>query len=231
MSKKRKIGQCAYCGETKPLTRDHVIARGLFPSPLPEFMVTVPACDDCNGEKAKHEDYLRDMLVVDADTENSKVAKEILTGKVFRASERNQSLVMRAAKSKGKLEPVYSPGGIYLGHGFSFPLEGERVNHIFSLIVRGLYYKLVGRCLPQDCKFDVRRLTASEFNEFWEKLQQIKFNGPYRLGDGVFTCLFLYAAEEPAMSQWWLWFYDSICIYVTTAPTNYDVETLTPTAT
>ncbi len=226
-NKKSKIGQCVYCGETKSLTKDHVIARCLFPAPLPTFMATVPACNDCNAAKAKHDDYLRDMLVVDHNSEHSKPAHTLLAGKVLRASKRNQSLVIRGAKSKGKFGPIYSKGGIYLGDGLSVPLEGERVNHIFSLIVRGLYYKLTGRFLPQDATFDVRRLRVDEFNKSWEKLKEIGFNGPYRLGEDVFTCIFLYAEEEPAISQWWLWFYDSVCVYVTTTPSNYDPATLT----
>jgi hypothetical protein len=224
MSKKgRKIGQCVYCGETKLLTRDHVISKCLFPAPLPSFMVTVPACDACNSEKAKHDDYLRDMLVMDASASKSQAAQEILTGKVFRAADRNQSLAMRAAKSKGKIEPIYSPGGIYLGQGFSFPLEAERINRVFLLIVRGLYYKIRKQRLPDDCEFEVRRVF--DFSEVWERLQQIGYNA-YKLGDGVFTCIFIYAAEEPFLTQWWLWFYESICIHVSTTPANFDAESL-----
>lgn len=220
-NKKQKIGQCVYCGDTKPLTRDHVIARCLFPAPLPTVMVTIPACNDCNAEKSKHDDYLRDMLVVDRNSEQSKAAQALLD-KVQRASQRNQSVVMRGAKSEGEFGPVYSKGGIYLGEAFSFPLEGERVNHIFSLIVRGLYYQLTERFLPQETEFDVRRLTAEEFSKIWEELKKMGFNGPYRLGDDVFTCIFIYAAEEPTLSHWWLWFYDSVCVYVTTAPASSD---------
>jgi hypothetical protein len=226
-----KSGQCVYCGETKLLTKDHVIPKCLFPAPLPSIMVTVPVCDECNNEKSKHDDYLRDMLVVDAESAESSEAQTLVSGKVTRSASKNLSAVIRAAKEKGKFEAVHSPGGIYLGHGYTFPLEGERVNHIFSLMVRGLYYKLTGLYLPQDCKFDVRRLTSPEFSEYWEMLKKIGYNGPYRLGNDVFTCIFIYAAEEPAVSQWWLWFYNSICVFVTTAPANYDVETLTPTTT
>ncbi len=94
-------------------------------------MATVPACDNCNAEKSKHDDYLRDMLVVDLNSEKNKAAQTVLTGKVIRSAQTNRSLVIRAAKSKGRFEPVYSDGGVYLGQGFSFPIDGERVNHIF----------------------------------------------------------------------------------------------------
>lgn len=216
----KKVGTCTYCGETKPLTKDHVVPRCLFPKPLPSFMVTVPACDDCNSEKANHDDYLRDILVVDADTAKSKGAQGLLEGPLLRAAKRNQSKVIKAAKAQGKMEAVHSPSGIYLGHAFSFPLEGDRVNHIFSLIVRGLYFKTTKLLLPQDCKLDVRRLTAAEFYQGWDELKRIGYNGPYRLGDDVFTCIFIYAQEEPAVSMWWMWFFDSICIFVTTEPST-----------
>ena len=65
-------------------------------------MVTIPACNDCNAEKSKHDDYLRDMLVVDRNSEQSKAAQALLD-KVQRASQRNQSIVMRGAKSEGEL--------------------------------------------------------------------------------------------------------------------------------
>lgn len=225
-SKTKKTGQCVYCGEIKILTKDHVVARCLFPRPLPDFMVTVPACNDCNAEKAKHDDYLRDILVVDSNAGQSEKAQDVFSEKVIRSYQRNSSEVLREALIKGNFEPVHTDGGIYIGHGFSFPIDGKRVNHIFSLIVRGLYHKLTNLYLPQDCQFDVRRLSASDFNKTWDALQKIGFNGPYKLGDDIFTCIFIHAAEEPSISYWWMWFYDSICVYVATAPSNYDIQTL-----
>ena len=231
-AKKSKKGTCTYCGKLKTLTRDHIIPKCLFPAPLPAVMVTVPACHDCNNEKSKHDDYLRDMLVVDSNTGENEIAQEMSLGKVRRSASRNLSAVIRAAKTQGRFQPVHSKGGIYLGHAFTFPLEVDRVNHIFSQIVRGLYFRLTKRYLPQDCSFVVRRITAREFNEFWPELEGIGYNGPYRLGDDIFSCLFIYAAEEPAISQWWLWFYGhNICVMVRTAPATYDIQTLQAAAT
>ena len=228
MAKRNKKGICVYCGKLKILTREHVVPRCLFPTP-PMAPVIIPVCRDCNNDKSKIDDYLRDMLVLESSRHAP--AAELLHGPVSRSASRNLSAVVRAAKSKAKYEPVHSPGGIYLGHAYTFPLEEARVNRAFSLMVRGLYYKLTGLYLPQDCVFTVRRLTASEFNEFWTKLKEIGYNGPYRLGDDVFTCLFIYAAEEPAISQWWLWFYDTVCVTVGTVPNGYDPNALVPVAT
>lgn len=60
---RRHVKQCAYCGHRKPSTRDHVVPRCLFPRPLPVKIITVPACDECNGRKSRHDDFLRDLLV------------------------------------------------------------------------------------------------------------------------------------------------------------------------
>ncbi|CAN5546028.1 hypothetical protein BH10ACI3_BH10ACI3_26290 [soil metagenome] len=225
--KKKKLGICVYCGESKEVTREHVIPRCMFPGPLPNDVVVVPACEPCNKEKGKHDDYLRDMLTVDAQTSASDSAQTVLTGKVFRAAEKNHSQLIRAAKAKGKFEPVHSSGGIYLGHGYAVPLEEDRVNHIFSLIVRGLYFKTTGLLLPQDAVFEVKRLEAADFDKTWKHLQKIGYNGPYHLDD-VLTCIFVYASEEPAVSHWWLWFYGSICVYVSTQPPGFDINSLTP---
>lgn len=83
----------------------------------------------------------------------------------------------------------------------------------------------------ENFKVDVRRLSATDFSKIWDELQRIGYNGPYNLGKDVFTCIYVYAAEEPALSFWWMWFYDSICVYVKTEPANYDVATLPPTTT
>ncbi|MBL8204816.1 MAG: hypothetical protein JNM09_11355 [Blastocatellia bacterium] len=228
-SKPKKIGICAYCGQTKPLTRDHVIPECLFEKPLPSFMVTVSACEDCNGGKAKHDDYLRDMLTTDISTAGNKTAKILLEGKVLRSAQTNRSQIAKAAKRSARLEAIHTKAGIYLGHAYSIPLEEDRVNGIYTTIVRGLYFYLMKKPLPQDCQFEVRKMT-SDAEEGWEQIKKIGFNGPYKLGQDVFTCIFMYADEENAISQWWMWFYESICIYVSTCPSNWDAETLTPKA-
>lgn len=220
--KHRKKGRCTYCGRIAALTKDHVIPRCLFPLPLPTFMVTVPACKDCNQEKAEHDNYLRDMLVLDMHGSQSPIAQALLENKVTRAIRTNRSEIARVALSRGRFEPLLTQAGVYLGRAFSFPLDGERVKHIFSLIVRGLYYRILKQRLRDDCVYDVRRLTAEEFNERWEKLKEIGFNGPYTLGQGVFNFIFMYGAEEPSVTHFWLWFYERVCVYVTTEPESFD---------
>ena len=190
-------------------------------------MITVLACKECNEEKAKHDNYLRDMLVLDMHGSQSSVAQALLDGRVKRAIRTNRSEIARVALQYGRVEPLRSPAGIYLGQAISFPIDEERVRHIFSLIVRGLYYRLRKQRLRDDCVFSVRRLTAEEFNRGWQELKETGFNGPYLLGEGVFNFIFMYAAEQPSVTQFWLGFHELICFYVATEPEGFENHCVT----
>ena len=219
----KKVELCVYCGVNPATTRDHVVAKCLFDGPLPSNMVTVPACGSCNGEKAKNDDYLRDMLVVDYDCSEHPVAKALLKGKVTRALRRNRSELLRKALPEARVEPVRTPGGIYLPPRYSFPLDGERVNEIFRTVTRGLYYKIRQERLPDDYIFEVRRIYRNHIKDVWSEFQRLKANGPYGLGD-VFGCLFLYGAEDPGVTCWLIWFYGGAFIMVSTDPPTASAE-------
>jgi len=218
--KKTVTGECVYCGEIKSLEKEDVIPRCLFLKPRPNDLVKVPVCRDCNLGKSKNDDYLRDILVTDADTFNNTIAQAIFHEKTLSSVRQNSSLLARDAMSKGKSEAMYTPNGIYLGEGIGVPINGERIKNIFTQITRGLYFKSRQKRIPDEYVFEVSRVHPLTFNEVWKGLQQIGYNGPYKIGEGVFTCVYLYAAEDEFITKWWLWFYESICISVATDSTK-----------
>ena len=83
-------------------------------------------------------------------------------------------------------------------------------------MIRGLYFKLRGARLPLDCGFESRRLSSLDYAMMREGRKSMKVNGLYRLGGGVFAAEMICASEEPAVSMWWLWFYESVCVIVDT---------------
>lgn len=216
--KKKTVGPCVYCGKITDLTKEDVIPKCLFSKPRPADLVKVPACRPCNNAKSKNDDYLRDILVSDAYAYGNPVARDLFHQKMLSSARQGSSVVARTALLTGRQRPLYTPGGVYLGDCVSAPLDVERVNHIFSQIVRGLYFKARGRRIPDDYVFDVRRYRPLEFNRVWEVLQRTGYHGPFRIGGEIFTCLFVDAVEDPFFTQWWLWFYDSVCVYVGTKP-------------
>jgi len=48
MSARNKRGLCAYCGQLKKLTADHVPPKLLLEQPFPRNLWVVPACTDCH---------------------------------------------------------------------------------------------------------------------------------------------------------------------------------------
>ncbi len=70
---REKVETCAYCGS--PATRkEHVIARQLLVDK--DSPVVVPACDQCDMDKQKYDDYLRDALVLLIETHDAPELKD-----------------------------------------------------------------------------------------------------------------------------------------------------------
>lgn len=215
--KPRKL--CVYCGTQLATTRDHVIARCLFPDALPLNMVTVPVCHACNEAKSRDDDYLRDMLVMDLNSGEHSGARKLLLGEVLRSASSNRSIVARSAKASWKMEPLLTKGGIYLGHHPTFLIDGERVTRTFTYIVRGLYYRILQQRIPDNYSFEVRRLNPWDVEAVWEGIKKLNPNGPYGLGN-TFVCAFLRGLEDPFVTYWLLGFYESVFVTVSTEPVN-----------
>lgn len=215
---KRKTGQCAYCGEIKHLTRDHVIPLSLFTQPLPANLITVPACDNCNNAKSLNDDFLRDFLVCDVLGNQHPIAQNIFEEKVLSSQRQDSSVIAREILSKGKLEPFHTLGGIYLGDFPTTELDERRINAVFSTVVRGLYYSWRKQRIPDHYSFQIRRHFPWDWEELRRGLQNFHLCGPRVLGE-VFGCTFTAAKEDPFTSIWLLWFYNTILLSVGVTPT------------
>ena len=62
VGKKYKGKPCAYCVEATATTADHVIGRKFFLADRRDKLPIVPACRQCNREKARLEDHLMVVL-------------------------------------------------------------------------------------------------------------------------------------------------------------------------
>lgn len=209
---------CAYCGIRPGTTRDHVVPVALFPKPLPSVMVTVGSCQECNQAKGELDTYLRDYLISDIDTSRSQVAGVIRDGEFLRSMQTNRSLLAREAAPTVRIEPIRSPAGLFLGYAPTIRIDGERIRAVFEYIVRGLYFKLLRRRIPDDYKFEVSRVDRLHASDAFREAFQLQPKNYRRLGEGVFDCMFFYSMEDEFVSMWDLVFYNSILIRVETEP-------------
>jgi hypothetical protein len=215
--RKAKMGICTYCGRFRELTRDHVIATCLFPPPLPVDMITVDACEECNGRKKSRDDsFLRDFLCYDAWGNTHPTAQQLFKGKAMRSIERNSSELANMAVMMGRLKPFNSPSGIYLGDAIQFEIPNTRIEQIISTIVRGLYFDAREQRLPTNCQFYVdRHIFPWQFKTLKEVMDSLHMHGPRVLGD-VFRCVYAIATGEPYLTMWILQLYNRVVFSVFT---------------
>lgn len=175
MSEKRppQTQMCVYCNKRPATTVDHVVPLCLFAPPLPLDMVTVPACQPCNVAKSKNDDYFRDMLIVDMFCVDHPVAQCLLAGKMRRSMQRNRSRVAREAVAQQRMESFYSAGGVYLGDVHAVKFEDARVQDIYSMMVRGLYYKILKKRLPDNYAFEIQRLYPSVAGQLFNQMKAV----------------------------------------------------------
>ncbi|MGN6359573.1 MAG: hypothetical protein ACTHNK_04220 [Thermomicrobiales bacterium] len=120
--------------------------------------------------------------------------------------------------AQARYAPRLTTHGLYLGHQRSFPVDTERLDRACAFIVRGLYYHFRKERLPDTYVYDVRRIEAWDAPRVARAMHENGANGPYVLGDNIFSCQFFYAAEDPGITWWLLGFYHRVFLEVTTEP-------------
>lgn len=215
---KRKLGVCAYCGKSDLLTRDHVIPRCLFPRPVPGDIPKVLVCSTCNNDaKSRDDDYLRDLLVTDANTSQHPITQALFQEKFTRAVQRDQSQLARDVLVHVRPVELVTPSGLFIRELYAFDAPEGRDKRIFGRIVRGLYQFYTGGTLPDNVDIEIQRIfDTSAFRNLVHAMNQA--GAQFRkVGDGeVFCVQYLVLPDRPAASLWLLDFYQRVVILVMT---------------
>jgi hypothetical protein len=200
---------CVYCHATPAATRDHVIPRALFHPPLPDNLITVPACLSCNQDKARDDSFLRDYLTTDFVGIESKAASQIFQGKVRRSISRNSSELIRSIGDKLKPEPFYTKGGIYLGEFYQAPVDDQRIANAIGRMLRGLYAHYGKQLVPPTYEVKLWRIMPWDIEPAWQSFQRFKLNACAPMGD-VFGGACARVLEEILSSFWLVSFYGRV---------------------
>lgn len=204
--------QCAYCGELfTAATRDHVIPSCLHGSKRADNPVPVKACAECNTKKSRLDVILRDYLLFDAGSFRSPIAFNVLSNKVVSSAKRRQSRVYQVLQSEGKLEPLFSPAGIYHGEFVKVTSLESEIRLAVTYLVKGLHFYFTKTYLSGDSQFLIRRWFGYEQNRELEQICSHVSDEWFSVGE-IFHCRFGIDPIRRDRSTWLLRFYNGILI-------------------
>lgn len=204
--------RCAYCGEPAT-TADHVPPKCLFTPPLPNDLVTVPACVTCNNGASNDDAELRNQLSIMGGSfgESTSAAERLKPS--LRAIGRDRPTLARMAQGARSFER-YSAGGIYLGQGVAVPVPADARERVFIRIVRGLFWHHFGERLDAS---QVTLIHVDKSKPPWRQSLDMLLSIPHQhlpIGDGA-AFEYRYARDDdPAVSFWMMTFFRGAAEYI-----------------
>jgi hypothetical protein len=193
------MGYCAYCGEWRVITRDHVPPRGLFSRRTgPDDLITVPSCYFCNRGASKHDEYFN--LVVKLGIDRNRFPNENADSvDTIRNLPRPESLGF----ARFLLQR-------YRTNSSCLVVDRDRVGIVLRRIVRGLFFRELAIRLPEFVPFQFVSIEdqprkAAALSGVTDSLA----TSLQTIGGGVFRYAFAQCAlPDPFVTAWLLTFYD-----------------------
>jgi len=141
---------CAICGEAEATTRDHIPPKSIFPRPLPDDLITVPACPECNNGASTHDEIFKVQLSFGYTDPNE------VTCRTMRTLEHNNRLFRMLQEECRELVVVDSEGNAEIHTVAQW--DSEAHDKVIERIIRGLYFHHSGNPVPADQEVRVQFL-------------------------------------------------------------------------
>jgi hypothetical protein len=197
---------CVYCDDVAD-SRDHVPPRGIFPSPKPSDLITVPSCTSCNQSFSKDDEYFKISLGLREDVRRSREGRH-LARECIRALQRPESSnfakvvdsTIRPPTAEEILEGA-DPDSV------GQQPDSERLQRVIRRMIQGLHFHVSGRRLPVG--YVVRGTLLEAYPEPYRSMALSKFAGApiTELAAGQFAYVTRAAVDDVFTSVWLLTFY------------------------
>lgn len=200
------VGPCVYCGKKTGITREHVFSKGLFLSPRPKDLITVPACEPCNSSYSEDEEYFR--FAMGGAAFKTPTGRRIWDEKIVRSTFRRSPRLRQRLAEMVRTVNINSPTGLYLGSASAMPIDLGRVHRVMDKIVRGLFAYHTGSRLMPGTNVAVKLMRPDTLVECMRDL--LANAGVCQVGDGsVIKYRWGRTDENPQVTAWAFSFYDS----------------------
>ena len=203
LTKPKKVGQCVYCGEKRPLTRDHIPPLNLFPEPRANNLITVPCCESCREGWSKDDEYFRAVILC-----STRVSEEEIVQGVMASLLRSLAKPMKQGFARMLLDSIKqieleTEAGLYLGKSPALRIDQERINRVAQRIIRGLFFHEKACPVPEGYEV-LAYIQQFGFDPILEKMQFPKLRV---VQNGVFCYTFKETELDPNSSVWLALFY------------------------
>jgi len=224
---RKKVGTCVYCGKVGRVTDDHIPPKNIFTGEvrIPNLqLITVPACEKCNGQAAKDDEYFRLTLALRADVYDHPQVQQLLPI-IWRSLKRPESA--KFAKAFGQsIGPVrlMTRSGIDLGYKPGYKPNFERLHRVAARVVKGLFFHVRGSRLPDThstCAYAEPASVIEDrnvLNEILRMTQIVRQGRPTTIGDSIFTYWHYTVSDEADSVMWVFEFFEKILFIGWTCP-------------
>jgi len=182
---------CAICGQLGATTRDHIPPKSIFPRPLPNDLITVPACEICNNTASRYDEIFKVFISFRITEPNE------LTDRTARTIETNNRLFRRLQDECRELGLVDLQGNIEVVNVAQW--DSDAHDRVIERVIRGLYFHHTGRPVPHNHEVKVQFLRSIP--------QQIQEDSNFQEGS-VGNAQFKYKYIVDPYSGWSTWVFD-----------------------
>jgi hypothetical protein len=186
---------CGYCGSPSPATRDHIPPKGIFPSPRPNDLITVPSCASCNQSASGSDELFRVYLSLHVGIDTASTSR--LWDQALSGIRHNRRLHRRLLDD---LEPVWltTLSGVVHGQGYGGPWDSGAHGTTIERMIRGLYFHHYDEVLGTRVHVKVHWFRSLEptILEATAECEQRS------VGGGQFVYRFNRASDHPLHSIW-----------------------------
>lgn len=201
------LRECAYCGGSSELSRDHIPPKAIFPKPRPNDLISVPACRTCNGSFQGDDEYFAASLALCTGIERTPQGRRLV--QTFLRSLKRPEAERFKSFLGGTLRVVGQDKGLYGGVPGTLGqwIDANRLGRTTSRIVRGLFYHETRLRLPAD--YDVVSILLEQADDLTKltMIAPLHGNTPVEAANGAFAYVWKAAVDDPFSCTWLLVFY------------------------
>lgn len=191
---------CYLCGKEGADSDDHVPPKCLLPeSQYQKYQrITIPAHIKCNSITSSDEEYVRDMLIMEAKALNLP-KHELITPKVWRAWQREPGFKRYSNIIKTAIPiNLQTKSGIFAGKAISVKPDIARFENVGRKIIKGMIYHDTGAICNMD-NLPIVTMTSEEMVKIREKDD----DNPFWIGINSENCLHNMCADTIAIRRFY----------------------------